>query len=80
VNAIQRLARLAPGVRRELLIVLRSPQHVRADLIAQMYRRPDTRSLADVLMDLEADEVIRFQTIQLLQGLEEAESGGQSDR
>lgn len=50
-------------------MVLRSPPHVCADLIRQMHKRDDTRSLADVLIDLEADELIRFQTIQLLEEL-----------
>jgi hypothetical protein len=80
VNARRRLARLSPAVRRELLMVLRSPSHVRADLIRQMHERDDTRSLADVLIDLEADELIRFQTIQLLEELDEQAAGGRERR
>ena len=45
-----------------------------------MHERDDTRLLAEVLMDLEADELIRFQTIQLLEELESAETSGPSRR
>lgn len=40
---------------------------MRADLIRQMHERPDTRELAEVLMDVEADELSRFQVIALLE-------------
>jgi len=51
-------------------MVLRSPGHVRADLIRQIYENPDTRSLAEALIDLEADELMLFRTIQLLEQLD----------
>ena len=56
----RRLAKLPIGARRDLLRVLRSPSHVRADVIRQMVDRPDTRELAEVLIDLETDELIHF--------------------
>jgi hypothetical protein len=48
VNSCRRLARLSPGVRHELPMVLRSPSPVRADLTRHMHERDATRSLADV--------------------------------
>jgi len=34
---------------------LASPSDVRADVVRQMYERPDTRDLAEVPMDIEAE-------------------------
>lgn len=70
----RRLRRLAPEVRRDLLKVLTAPPEVRADAIRQFHERPDGRGMAEVLMDLEADELARFQVILLLRrslGLEQ---------
>jgi hypothetical protein len=53
-------------VRADLLRVLTSPARVRADVIRQMYARDDTRDLAEVLMDLEAHDLLRTQVVQLL--------------
>ena len=60
------LARLSPGARQELLQVLSSPSHVRANLIRQMYERPDTQGLAEVLMDLEAEPQMRMSAVEVL--------------
>jgi hypothetical protein len=60
------LARLS-GARRDLLQVLNSPSDVRADLIRQMYDRPETRDLADVLMDLEAEPEMRLRVMDTVQ-------------
>jgi transcriptional regulator with XRE-family HTH domain len=57
--------------RRALLRVLLADSDVRADLIRQFYERDDTRSLADVLMDLESDDVLRVTVIGLLEELEQ---------
>ena len=62
----RRLARLSPGARRELIMVLGSPSNVRADLIRQMYERPEARDLAEVLMDLEADPTLRAQVTHVI--------------
>jgi hypothetical protein len=51
-------------MRTELLTILTSPSHVRADVIKQMYERD--LDLAEVLMDLEADELLRSQVIEIL--------------
>jgi hypothetical protein len=57
--------------RRDLLRVLLADSDVRADLIRQFYEGDDTRSLADVLMDLESDDVLRVTVIGLLEELEQ---------
>ena len=59
----KRLSRLAPCVRRELLFALTREPHVRADLIRQFYERPETRDLAEVLMDLETDDALRWRLV-----------------
>jgi len=67
------LSNLQPGVRQDLLRVLTSPERVRADVIRQFFERPEGRSLAQTLMDLEADELLRLQVVAKLR---ELESGG----
>ena len=62
----RRIARLRLGPRRELLRVLLLPDDVRADAIRQLYERPGTRDLAEVLMDLEAEPEVRVQVIEVL--------------
>ena len=44
---------LGPAARRDLLRVLTSPSHVRADLIRQLHERPDGQEMADLLIFLE---------------------------
>ena len=53
------LWRLPSSVRAELLLVLQSPSEVRADVIRQMFQRDRMKELAEVLMDLEADDRLR---------------------
>ncbi len=65
-----RLAALPPGARRDLLRVLLADPEVRANLIRHFYEREDARNLAEVLMDLESDDVLRVEVIGLLQELE----------
>jgi len=60
VRIQRRLASLPLGARRELLRVLASPSKTRADLIRQMHERTDTRDLAEVLMDLESEALLRL--------------------
>ena len=63
----RRLAKLPIRARRDLLRFLTSQSDVRADLIRQMHERNETRGLAELLMDLEADELIRLHVIDLLE-------------
>jgi len=42
------------------------PDDVRTDAIRQLYERPGTRDLAEVLMDLEAEPEVRVQVIEVL--------------
>jgi hypothetical protein len=56
---------LPAGARRDLLRVLESPSNVRADVIRQFHERRDD-GMVDVLVELEADELLREQVILLL--------------
>lgn len=61
--------RLSLPVRAELLRLLGSESRVRADLIRQMYERSDTRKLAELLIDLEADPGLRLSVMEVLKDL-----------
>jgi hypothetical protein len=50
----------------ELLQMLVSHPSVRADVIRQMYERAATRSLAEVLIDLEAEPNLRLAVMDAL--------------
>lgn len=63
------LADLGPGARADLLRVLAAPPRVRADVIRQLYERPDRRSWAELLMDLEEDVLARAMVIDVLREL-----------
>jgi len=56
---------LSAGARQDLLRVLTFPSLVRADVIRQFHERGED-GMVDVLSDLEADELIRLQTIEAL--------------
>jgi hypothetical protein len=60
---------LGPGVQRDLLRVLTSPSHVRADVIRQFYERPDKRGWAEALIDLEEDDFARAAVVDVLEEL-----------
>lgn len=68
-DAIERLRRLPPGVRRELLMVLESNSRVRADVIRQFHERGDSR-MVEVLSDLEVDEFARLEMVLLLRKID----------
>ncbi len=61
------LGRLPAGARADLLRVLTSPSNVRADVIRQFHERGD-QGMVEVLVELEADELLRFQVIAQLKG------------
>ena len=58
---IRKLRRLPPGARADLLRVLTSTSCVRADIIRQFYDQPEGKEMAEVLMDLEEDDLLRLQ-------------------
>jgi len=62
------LRKLAPGARRDLLLVLESPSNVRADIVRQFHERGD-EGMVEVLGDLEADELMRLRVIDELRRL-----------
>jgi hypothetical protein len=66
----QALHDLPPAIRRDLLRVLSAPENVRADAIRQFFERPDGRSLAETLIDLETDELLRLRVVAILEGLD----------
>ena len=62
----RQLPGLPRGARQELLRVLASSTERRADLIRQMYEQPDTRGMAEGLMDLEAEPLLRLNVMEAL--------------
>jgi hypothetical protein len=62
-----RLSGLPRGARSDLLRVLTSPLNVRADVIRQFHERGDD-GMVEVLTELEADELLRWQVIDELRG------------
>lgn len=62
--------RLPAGARLDLLRVLTSPSNVRADVIRQFHERGDER-MVDVLVELEADKLLRLQVIDTLRRIKE---------
>jgi hypothetical protein len=63
-DATDTLGRIPPGARVELLRVLESPPDVRAHVIRQFHERG--LDLAEVLMDLEEDDLMREHVIEAL--------------
>ncbi len=63
------MADLGPGVRADFLRVLTAPSWVRADVIRQFYERPGKRGWAELLIDIEEDELVRLRVIALLEEL-----------
>jgi hypothetical protein len=67
VNSISAFARLPLGARRDLLRVLTSDSHVRADVIRQFHERGE-EGMVEVLAELESDDLLRRQVICVLRG------------
>ena len=67
-QAEARLRLLSPAAREELLMVLTSGAQVRADVIRQFHERG--ADLAEVLMDLEGDDLLRRQVVDALRYLD----------
>lgn len=65
-RTMRQVSRLSPGARRDLLRVLTAPSNARADVIRQFHERPGGRDMAEVLIDLESDELLRLQAIDVL--------------
>jgi hypothetical protein len=65
-ETIRQVSRLSVGARSDLLRILRAPSDVRANAIRQFYERPTGAGIADVLIGLESDEILRLQVIDVL--------------
>lgn len=78
-RAIRHVSRLSVGERRDLLRDLTAPSIIRADAIRQFRERPDGQRMAEVLMDLEADETLRLHVVDALRR-SLASPGGQQER
>ena len=65
-RAIRHVSRLSVDERRDLLRDLTAPSIIRADAIRQFRERPDGQGMAEVMMDLEADEPLRLQVVDAL--------------
>jgi len=61
------LGRISPGARRDLLRVVSADSRVRADVIRQFHERPGGHDMAEFLMDLEMDELLRWRLIEVLE-------------
>jgi hypothetical protein len=59
---------LPEGARRDLLSLLTSSSNVRADVIRQFHERGEA-GMVEVLVELEADELLRLQVIEVLRQL-----------
>ena len=62
---LKALRRFPVGARRGLLRTLESPSHERAKVIRQLVDCGN-QGMANVLIDLEADELLRFRMIEIL--------------
>lgn len=69
-----KLGSLPAGARLDLLRVLTSPSNVRADVIRQFHERGED-GMVEMLTELEADELLRFQVVEALRGLEKHHLG-----
>lgn len=65
-DPILRLSGLDPKARAQLYRLLSEADAVRADAIRQLHARPGTQGLAEVLIDVEADPVLRLEILRLL--------------
>jgi hypothetical protein len=74
VNIARRLRRVPPAARADLLRLLESDDRVRADVIRQFYERPGGQAMAEVLMDLEQDEILRWRVVELLRDISDSPS------
>jgi hypothetical protein len=78
-RAIRHVSRLSVEERQDLLRDLTAPSIIRADAIRQFRERPDGQRMADVLMDLESDEPLRFHVVDALRR-SLGSPGGQQER
>jgi hypothetical protein len=61
-----RLEALPPAARAELVHVLRLPDFDRAEAIGTFWGHPETRTVGELLIDLEEDRILRAVLVGLL--------------
>jgi len=64
----ERLDALGPAPRAELLHVLMLPDFERADRIGEFWSHPESRTFAELLIDLEEDKAARGGRVRVAQG------------
>jgi len=65
----ERLDALGRATRAELLHVLMLPDFERADRIGEFWGHPESRALAELLIDCEEDRVLRAVLVGMLRGM-----------
>jgi hypothetical protein len=65
-DPVRRLSTLSPGARTELFRLLSESDEVRASAIGHLHSRTTSRELAEVLIDVEADPVLRLEGLRTL--------------
>jgi hypothetical protein len=66
----RRLLALPPAARAELIHVLRLPDFDRAERIGEFWGHPETRTFAELLIDLEEDKTLKAVIWGLLREME----------
>jgi hypothetical protein len=65
-DSVRSLSKLTVEARRELFGLLSASNEARADAIWRIHARPESRALADVLIDLQASPLERLEVLRLL--------------
>jgi hypothetical protein len=74
-NLLAKLEAMGPRVRDELLNVLLMPDFERARKIGDFWSNPRSKAFAELLMDAEADKIVRGVLIGLLRDLDRKDGG-----
>ena len=67
MDPVERLGKMTKAIRRDLLEVLTAEPAERAELVRRFHERGDD-DVVEMLKDLEADDALREQVVEVLQG------------